>query len=89
MTTRSYDALALGALLDRNTNRGQRSIAALSAHSEGRHVCPDCGDEGPHEVQVSFGEAEFCCRACGMQNPLPEIRVYDDPRDPMFNTYDD
>ena len=69
MATKTYDALALDALLDSNKARGQKRIAKLTAHAQGRHTCPDCGDQGPHDVQHN----EFACSNCGMQHPVPEV----------------
>lgn len=67
MTT--YNELAVKALLDSNPSRRQARLAELTAHSEGRFTCPDCGHEGPHDVQ----DEDFACAGCGMQHPVPEV----------------
>ena len=69
MAAKTYDELALGALLKGDTKR----LAALKKHSEGRFPCPDCGHEGPHHVQSYHGEPEFACAGCGMQHPVPGV----------------
>ena len=71
----TYDELALKAMLNPNKAEGRKQLAQLKAHSEGRHTCPDCGHEGPHDVQHNGFEQEFACAGCGMQHPVPEIRM--------------
>ena len=73
---KTYDEIALDILLDTESpKRRNARLAALSAHAEGRHACPDCGDEGPHDVQSYMGDTEFACRACGMQHLVPEFAM--------------
>jgi len=72
-TETTYDELALKAMLIPNKAKRDKRIAELKAHSEGRHTCPDCGSEGPHDVQHNGFEQEFACAGCGMQHPVPAI----------------
>ena len=67
----TYDELALRAMLYPNKKERAAKLAELLTHSQGRHTCPDCGNEGPHHVQ----DDEFACVGCGMQHPVPEIEV--------------
>ena len=69
----AYNRLVIRALFDENIKRRHARLAELSAHAEGRFECPDCGDQGPHEVQTYMGEQEFACSACGMQHRVPDL----------------
>lgn len=71
MTT--YDNLALQALLDPSKARGKAALAKLGKHAEGRHTCPDCGSQGPHETYTHMGAKEFACSSCGMQHAVSPV----------------
>lgn len=34
--------------------------------------CPDCGHDGPHDVYIHLGEAEYVCAGCGIQHVAPD-----------------
>jgi predicted RNA-binding Zn-ribbon protein involved in translation (DUF1610 family) len=66
----NYDLLAAQALLAGD----KKLIKALKAHAEGRYTCPDCGHEGPHDVQSDgFGTQEYNCSGCGMVHHVPPV----------------
>jgi hypothetical protein len=71
----THDELALRALLIPNKAKREKRLAKLKAHAEGRFDCPDCGHQGPHDVQSYHGDPEFACAGCGMQHPVPAIEM--------------
>lgn len=48
------------------TNRRSSVTGQITA------TCPDCGHDGPHDVYVHLGEAEYVCTGCGMQHVAPD-----------------
>lgn len=57
----SGDEAGLTALVQRTSDR-----------IYGRVECPECGDRGPHDSNVSRGEETWCCEKCGTHFELED-----------------
>ncbi len=74
------DLIALNILLSSGSvATKQRQLAQTEVHlksqlglgcEQRRIACPDCGNEGPHDVSGPSGDREFVCTYCGMQHPV-------------------